>query len=210
MVQASRLEDLRLKLENGGFTNVSFMVVNHKGKPSQQKYSLLREKVSEDIPVYQQNKGQPDVWTILNGDKDDFLIYDRCGRLVYHLGLPYTYLTFPYVEDAIRATYCESRCGNCSYMTPEIEEICSNLTKAAEVPAAEAPPPPEYHRHHHRQGGVLSENQNQHGTGHAHRHRFRQEHLQQHRVNTGQTGSWERAVAALQQAAEAGPQDAGL
>lgn len=40
----------------------------------------------------------------------------RCGRLVYHLGLPYSFLTFPYVEEAIKIAYCEKKCGNCSLM----------------------------------------------------------------------------------------------
>ncbi|KAL8203929.1 UNVERIFIED_CONTAM: hypothetical protein K2H54_065019 [Gekko kuhli] len=191
---ASRLEDLRLKLENDGFTNVSFVVVNHQGPSSQKKYPHLREKVSENIPVYQQGKTQPDVWTVLNGKKDDFLIYDRCGRLVYHLGLPYSFLTFPYVEDAIHVTYCESTCGNCSYMTPEIEERCSSLTKVPTASTEEAPPPPRHHGHHH--GHLLSENQNQYGTGHAHRHRSGQ--VQQHRVGTGDRVScWQRTSLSL-------------
>lgn len=206
LLQASRLEDLRLKLENDGFTNVSFVVVNHQGYHSQLKYHQLREKVSKNIPVYQQENTQPDVWTTLNGKKDDFLIYDRCGRLVYHLGLPYSFLTFSYVEDAIQVAYCESTCGNCSYMTPEIEEICNNLTKVAEVPTKAAPPLADHPRHHHRHGDVFSENQNQHGAGHAQRHQSRQGHLQQHRVSAGQAGSWEIAEAAPQQAADAVPQ----
>ncbi|KAF0880845.1 SEPP1 protein, partial [Crocuta crocuta] len=76
----------------------------------------LKNKVSEHIPVYQQEENQTDVWTLLNGNKDDFFIYDRCGRLVYHLGLPYSFLTFPYVEEAIKIAYCEKKCGNCSLM----------------------------------------------------------------------------------------------
>lgn len=39
----------------------------------------------------------------------------RCGRLVYHLGLPYSFLHFQYVEEAIKIAYCENKCGNCSY-----------------------------------------------------------------------------------------------
>lgn len=39
----------------------------------------------------------------------------RCGRLVYHLGLPYSFLSFQYVEEAIKIAYCENKCGNCSY-----------------------------------------------------------------------------------------------
>uniref|UniRef100_A0A670JQS7 Selenoprotein P n=1 Tax=Podarcis muralis TaxID=64176 RepID=A0A670JQS7_PODMU len=108
--------NLQLKLESDGLVNVSFMVINHQGHHSQLKYNQLREKVSEHIPVYQQDAKQPDVWTTLSGKKDDFLIYDRCGRLVYHLGLPYSFLSFPYVEEAIQITYCESKCGNCSYL----------------------------------------------------------------------------------------------
>uniref|UniRef100_A0A8C6EVQ2 Selenoprotein P N-terminal domain-containing protein n=1 Tax=Marmota marmota marmota TaxID=9994 RepID=A0A8C6EVQ2_MARMA len=110
-----RLEDLRIKLEKEGYSNISYIVVNHQGISSQLKYIHLKNKVSDHIPVYQQEENQKDVWTLLNGYKDDFLIYDRCGHLVYHLGLPYSFLTFPYVEDAIKIAYCEDRCGNCSF-----------------------------------------------------------------------------------------------
>uniref|UniRef100_A0A4W2HJX2 Selenoprotein P n=1 Tax=Bos indicus x Bos taurus TaxID=30522 RepID=A0A4W2HJX2_BOBOX len=109
-----RLEDLRVKLEKEGYSNISYVVVNHQGISSRLKYVHLKNKVSEHIPVYQQEENQPDVWTLLNGNKDDFLIYDRCGRLVYHLGLPYSFLTFTYVEDSIKTVYCEDKCGNCS------------------------------------------------------------------------------------------------
>lgn len=43
-----------------------------------------------------------------------YYYYFRCGLLVYHLGLPYSFLTFPYVEEAIKTVYCENKCGNCS------------------------------------------------------------------------------------------------
>uniref|UniRef100_A0A8C8Z4T8 Selenoprotein P N-terminal domain-containing protein n=1 Tax=Prolemur simus TaxID=1328070 RepID=A0A8C8Z4T8_PROSS len=111
-----RLEDLRVQLEKEGYSNISYVVVNHQGISSRLKYIHLKNKVSEHISVYQQEEHQTDVWTLLNGDKDDFLIYDRCGRLVYHIGLPYSFLTFPYVEEAIKIAYCEKKCGNCSLM----------------------------------------------------------------------------------------------
>uniref|UniRef100_A0A803XV17 Selenoprotein P N-terminal domain-containing protein n=1 Tax=Meleagris gallopavo TaxID=9103 RepID=A0A803XV17_MELGA len=111
----SRLEDLRVKLENEGLVNISYVVVNHQSPHSQKKFHLLQESVSDHITVYQQDDHQADVWTTLNGNKDDFLIYDRCGRLVYHLGLPYSFLSFRYVEEAIKIAYCENKCGNCSY-----------------------------------------------------------------------------------------------
>lgn len=72
-----RLEDLRVKLEKEGYSNISYVVVNHQGLHSRLKYIHLKNQVSEHIPVYQQEENQTDVWTLLNGNKDDFLIYDR-------------------------------------------------------------------------------------------------------------------------------------
>ncbi|KFO89621.1 Selenoprotein P, partial [Buceros rhinoceros silvestris] len=82
--------------------------------------------------------------------KDDFLIYDRCGRLVYHLGLPYSFLPLPYVEESIKIAYCENKCGNCSYTESDIDVICDNITKKAEEKLVETEPKPhDQHSHHH-------------------------------------------------------------
>uniref|UniRef100_G3TLW1 Selenoprotein P N-terminal domain-containing protein n=1 Tax=Loxodonta africana TaxID=9785 RepID=G3TLW1_LOXAF len=136
-----QLEDLRVKLEKEGYSNVSYVIVNHQDLNSRLKYIHLKNKVSEHIPVYQQEENQTDVWTLLNGNKDDFLIYDRCGRLVYHLGLPYSFLTFPYVEAAIKIVYCEEKCGNCSLMTPEDEDFCKKVSSVNVEDTAEASKP---------------------------------------------------------------------
>uniref|UniRef100_A0A8D2M6V3 Selenoprotein P n=1 Tax=Zonotrichia albicollis TaxID=44394 RepID=A0A8D2M6V3_ZONAL len=118
------LQDLRVKLENEGLVNISYVVVNHQGAQSQREFHLLKERVSDYITVYQQDEHQEDVWTTLNGNKDDFLIYDRCGRLVYHLGMPYSFLHFQYVEESIKIAYCENKCGNCSYMVFSCLILC--------------------------------------------------------------------------------------
>ncbi|NWH63533.1 SEPP1 protein, partial [Geococcyx californianus] len=150
---STRLEDLRVKLENEGLVNISYVVVNHQGTSSQKKFHLLKESVSDYITVYQQDEQQDDVWTTLNGNKDDFLIYDRCGRLVYHLGLPYSFLSFQYVEESIKIAYCENKCGNCSYTEPDIDVVCENITKKADEKPAEIEPkepkPTGQHSHHH-------------------------------------------------------------
>lgn len=78
------MEDLRVKLEKEGYSNISYVVVNHQEISSRLKYVHLKNKVSEHIPVYQQEEDQPDVWTLLNGNKDDFLIYDRCVPTFIH------------------------------------------------------------------------------------------------------------------------------
>ncbi|XP_006014647.2 selenoprotein Pa [Latimeria chalumnae] len=162
-MQASRMDDLHLKLENEGLVNISYMIVNHQGEYSQHKHNLLKQRVSEFIPVYKQDMEKPNVWNLLNGNKDDFLIYDRCGRLVYHLGLPYSVLHFPYMEEAIRIAFCETRCGNCSFTPEDINEIC-NRTENTDEPVEEPPPtsvpdPPQQnpqhhgaHRHHRQHG----------------------------------------------------------
>ena len=66
-----------MKLVNEGLVNISYVVVNHQGPSSRRKFHLLKESVSDSITVYQQDEQQDDVWTTLNGNKDDFLIYDR-------------------------------------------------------------------------------------------------------------------------------------
>ncbi|CAI5787619.1 Hypothetical predicted protein [Podarcis lilfordi] len=175
------------------------MVINHQGHHSQLKYNQLREKVSEHIPVYQQDAKQPDVWTTLSGKKDDFLIYDRCGRLVYHLGLPYSFLSFPYVEEAIQITYCESKCGNCSYLTPEIEEICRNISKKPDEKPEEAEPPPSQHDQSPPLG---HQGQKPHHRRHGHRQNNRR-----HQNRGSQAGSEDVVEAASQQpAVEDSPQ----
>lgn len=197
-MQASRLGDLQLKLESDGFTNVTFVVVNHRGPHSQLKYPHLRENVAENIPVYQQDTKQPDVWTALNGKKDDFLIYDRCGRLVYHLGLPYTFLSFSYVEEAIQSTYCESKCGNCSYMAVEDEERCKNISKKPDENPTETIPPSGHHhllpphRHHgHRQ----------HNREGDHRHQSPQNNRRHNRVTVHNREGHDNVEAAVPQQA---------
>ncbi|KFW08922.1 Selenoprotein P, partial [Eurypyga helias] len=114
--------------------------------------------------------------------KDDFLIYDRCGRLVYHLGLPYSFLSFQYVEESIKIAYCENKCGNCSYTEPHLDGICENITKKAEDKLAEIEPKPtgqnsphlnpHRHRehHHHREGSRHSKNEDKQAPGSQRHH----------------------------------------
>lgn len=143
------MDDLRLKLENERYTKVSFMIVNNQGERFRLKYQELRSRLSDHIPVYQQEEDQPDVWSLLQGNKNDFFIYDRCGRLVKHIGLPFSFLQFSYVEDAIKSAYCESSCGECSHQIPD--DVCK---KSEPIPAEgkleeEPVETPKHHRHRH-------------------------------------------------------------
>lgn len=71
------MDSLRQKLEGQGLINVSYMVVNHKGAKAQRLHSLLNNRLSSSITLYKQEDQDADVWQALNGEKDDFLIYDR-------------------------------------------------------------------------------------------------------------------------------------
>uniref|UniRef100_A0A318CZA5 Selenoprotein P N-terminal domain-containing protein n=1 Tax=Kangiella spongicola TaxID=796379 RepID=A0A318CZA5_9GAMM len=135
MVQAASLRRLKQKLDQEGLLNISYMVVNHQGNDSRENYQVLKSKVREALPVYQQEIGQPDVWSLLQGEKDDFLIYDRCGQQSFHLGLPYTDLRQRYVEHGIRQTYCQTICTNCSLVGQH--SVCS-VRDAAEQKETEA------------------------------------------------------------------------
>ncbi|KFQ62698.1 Selenoprotein P, partial [Pelecanus crispus] len=113
--------------------------------------------------------------------KDDFLIYDRCGRLVYHLGLPYSFLSFQYVEESIKIAYCENKCGNCSYTEPDIDGVCKNITQKADEKLTEIEPKPtgqhshhhslhRHRQHHHREGSRHSKNENHQASSETQRH----------------------------------------
>ncbi|KAG8437022.1 hypothetical protein GDO86_007924 [Hymenochirus boettgeri] len=115
LVQAANMGPLRDKLLLLGLTDINYMIVNDQSLYSMLMFPELKLRAPKGIPVYEQTPGQPDVWNILDGDKDDFLIYDRCGRLTFHIRLPLSFLHFPHVEAAIRFTYNESICGNCSF-----------------------------------------------------------------------------------------------
>ncbi len=74
---------LRAKLNRSNMTEVSFMIVNEKEALSRAMYWELKRRAPPDVPVYQQTPFQEDVWEVLDGDKDDFLVYDRSGKPPY-------------------------------------------------------------------------------------------------------------------------------
>uniref|UniRef100_A0A3Q2Y6P2 Selenoprotein Pb-like n=2 Tax=Hippocampus comes TaxID=109280 RepID=A0A3Q2Y6P2_HIPCM len=107
------------------------MIINERDSLSRAMYWELKRKAPADVPVYQQTPFQNDVWEALEGDKDDFLIYDRCGLLTFHIVLPYSFLHYPYVEAAIRATNYKNIC-NCSANFTTVNDI---VTKNDTLPS---------------------------------------------------------------------------
>ncbi|XP_072366807.1 selenoprotein Pb-like isoform X1 [Scyliorhinus torazame] len=113
LTQATKLGSLRDKLDRQGLKDIRYMIVNEKTPQSRAMLWELKRHAPEDMLIYQQSPFQHDIWSILQANKDDFLIYDRCGKLTFHIVLPYSYLHFRYTEAAIRATYKKDVCGNC-------------------------------------------------------------------------------------------------
>ncbi|XP_040000374.1 selenoprotein Pb [Xiphias gladius] len=173
LTQAYNIGGLRDKLSRSNLTEVSFMIVNEREARSRAMYWELKRRAPSGVPVYQQAPFQNDVWEALDGDKDDFLVYDRCGLLTFHIVLPYSFLHYPYVEAAIRATYHKNICncsanstfssGTKSSMKNETAPLNSNKTTTLPTIQLDADDPeegdrapgihqhtPDHHRHHHQ------------------------------------------------------------
>lgn len=155
------------------------MIVNEREALSRAMYWELKRKAPPDVPVYQQAPFQSDVWEELDGDKDDFLVYDRCGLLTYHVVLPYSFLHYPYVEAAIRATYhkniCNCSINNNSITTNETAQLSVNEPTTSPTSQLETDEPEEeitaprsthhhnlHHHHPHHHHHTTHQNQSHH------------------------------------------------
>lgn len=69
-----RLEHIRDRLVAHDITDIKFIIVNSKYQPAVDNVGEIARRVS--FPVYQDTSGN-DIWSMLNGGKDDILIYDR-------------------------------------------------------------------------------------------------------------------------------------
>uniref|UniRef100_A0A667X1J1 Selenoprotein P N-terminal domain-containing protein n=1 Tax=Myripristis murdjan TaxID=586833 RepID=A0A667X1J1_9TELE len=176
------------------------MIVNEREPLSRAMYWELKRRAPPGIPVYQQAPLQDDVWEVLDGDKDDFLVYDRCGLLTFHIVLPYSFLYYPYVEAAIRATYMKDICQCVSKHThthTHTHECCENKLKNTDAPPT-GPHDSHHHHHHHphhnhhhhhavhHQAVDPSQNQTLHHHHHDH-HSYPHQH-RHHPVNTQGAG----------------------
>ncbi|MED6254259.1 hypothetical protein ATANTOWER_021321 [Ataeniobius toweri] len=148
------------------------MVINHQGEQAQRLHAMLVQRLSDNISLYKQGEQQPDVWQALNGKKDDFLIYNRCGRLTHHISLPYSIIGHGHIESAIKEAYCNRMCGDCSHETAETPEECKakpNAQPDADAPSAVGDNTEHDHSRHHGHGHGHHGHQGQHGH-HGHRH----------------------------------------
>lgn len=71
------LGGLRQRLSRQGMADVRYMIVNEQAPLSRAMFGELQRQAPPGVPVFQQQPQEPDVWQLLGGDKDDFLVYDR-------------------------------------------------------------------------------------------------------------------------------------
>ncbi|CAL8251075.1 unnamed protein product [Boreogadus saida] len=177
--EASNMDSLRQKLENQGLVNVNYMVINHQGIQAQRLHSMLTTRLSSSISLYKQGDQDADVWQALKGEKDDFLIYDRCGRLTHHIALPYSIIGQGHVENAIKDTYCKRICGDCSHQSVDVPAECTRPVVARPDAAGVGTAVREegvahgdgHGRGHHGQGHHHGDQQVVTHAGHDHGHR---------------------------------------
>jgi len=116
------LEALRQKFARHGYDDLSFNGINSKQWHAQPLKNLLEERVS--FPVYQASL-ENDAFQQLGGSKDDMFIYDRCGRLAYHIPYPKSYTRYGFVESAILSTLLDEPCGPCNQTLEEPQQELS-------------------------------------------------------------------------------------
>lgn len=94
---------------------MQILIINEAERKSIGLYNRLKRS-APNIPVYQDKVEKPrnkTIWSLLGGGKDDFFIYDRCGRLAYYVPYPISFLYRPYAQAAILSTYFGEPCGPC-------------------------------------------------------------------------------------------------
>ncbi|XP_065070263.1 selenoprotein Pb-like isoform X1 [Rhopilema esculentum] len=109
VLQATLLQRLKRKLEKKKIKDVTYIILNKKTA----KGMKFRLESAVDFKVYQAENG--DIWEKLDGRRNDFFIFDKCGRLAYFLDQSASYLGWPHVRHAILYTYqnkhqCHAMC----------------------------------------------------------------------------------------------------
>lgn len=72
--QTSSLENMRRFLYKSGLKDINFIIINSKDSEAIKTFNELSLRVS--FRVYQETETE-EVWSVLDGGKDDMFIYDR-------------------------------------------------------------------------------------------------------------------------------------
>ncbi|KAG5311321.1 SELPA protein, partial [Acromyrmex insinuator] len=153
--QAVMLELLSSRLRKSGFPDIRFFVISpssdSKGDKSEDdleieawreigaKYEMENFvnsdflKNNETEIIFLQDDPQSRIWERFRASREHAVIIDRCGKLTYHVIVPWSILFFPYVKAAILSTYMDDPCGECNpavYRASNHEDHVVELTKS--------------------------------------------------------------------------------
>ncbi|KAL3868392.1 hypothetical protein ACJMK2_041203 [Sinanodonta woodiana] len=109
------LESYRQSLKQNGIDDIKFIIINSKDRHSRKRHASLARLVH--FPIYQ-DSGSSNIWTLLDGGKDDILVYDKCGYLTFHVRNPRSLFYYNDTTNAISDTYLSNMC-NCRLHDPD-------------------------------------------------------------------------------------------
>ncbi|KYN37341.1 Selenoprotein Pa [Trachymyrmex septentrionalis] len=155
--QAVMLELLSSRLRKSGFPGIRFFVISpfsdSKDDKSEDDLEIeawreigakyeMENFVSGDFLknngteiIFLQDDPQSRLWERFRASREHAVIIDRCGKLTYHVIVPWSILFFPYVKAAILSTYMDDPCSGCNpaiYQTSNHEDHVVELRKSTE------------------------------------------------------------------------------
>lgn len=103
-------------------SQVSFVAINMRGDRN-----AHRLKNIVNFPVYQDNI-MWNIWSKLGGQKDDFLIFNKCGRLIAHMKSPKLNMSFKkrVWKKIKKGKRCGKKCRNLAVQTIKIRKIVTS------------------------------------------------------------------------------------
>lgn len=111
---------MRGRLSTKNFGDVRIVIIN---AGTSAHAGLALQAAAGSVPVLQDNPIlSPSIWELMGTTKDDIMVFDRCGRLTYHVIMPWSMLTYPYVKAALLSTYHDEPCGQCNITTTSHNE----------------------------------------------------------------------------------------
>lgn len=107
------LSKLEARFYNAGHRNVKFIVIT-KNETNAERI----RNVSRQLQVISINSSEIDHFASLE-DRSVY-IFDSCGRIVYVIHYPYSFVQKPFVKAAILSTLYDEPCGYCPLIVSQL------------------------------------------------------------------------------------------
>ncbi|KAH9504181.1 hypothetical protein Btru_065232 [Bulinus truncatus] len=101
--QANKLELLKNRLASEGYPDIAMVIVNGGEPLSRNNIANLQQASS--IPVIQDNEQHSMFRVVFRRNKDDFIVFNRCGQRAVIIPHPYSYLGHQVTERVLKRVY---------------------------------------------------------------------------------------------------------